>query len=224
MARVLVVEDEPNIADFIRRGLVYKGYEVDTAASGEDALETARERLPDLVILDLMLPGMDGVEVCRRLRAADDVPIIMLTARDALSDKVEGLEAGADDYVTKPFQFAELLARVRAALRRKEARNDAGVISVGDLTIRPLSREVLRNGREVQLSAREYDLLEYLARHAGQVLSKETLFEKVWGYDFEVESDAVKVYVSYLRKKLNADGEPDLIHSIRGVGYIVKAH
>ena len=224
MARVLVVEDEPNIADFIRRGLVYKGYEVDTAASGEDALETARERLPDLVILDLMLPGMDGVEVCRRLRAADDVPIIMLTARDALSDKVEGLEAGADDYVTKPFQFAELLARVRAALRRKEARTDAGVISVGDLTIRPLSREVLRNGREVQLSAREYDLLEYLARHAGQVLSKETLFEKVWGYDFEVESDAVKVYVSYLRKKLNADGEPDLIHSIRGVGYIVKAH
>jgi len=224
MARVLVVEDEPNIADFIRRGLVYKGYEVDTAASGEDALETARERLPDLVILDLMLPGMDGVEVCRRLRAADDVPIIMLTARDALSDKVEGLEAGADDYVTKPFQFAELLARVRAALRRKEARTDAGVISVGDLTIRPLSREVLRNGREVQLSAREYDLLEYLARHAGQVLSKETLFEKVWGYDFEVESDAVKVYVSYLRKKLNAGGEPDLIHSIRGVGYIVKAH
>jgi len=171
-----------------------------------------------------MLPGMDGVEVCRRLRAADDVPIIMLTARDALSDKVEGLEAGADDYVTKPFQFAELLARVRAALRRKEARTDAGVISVGDLTIRPLSREVLRNGREVQLSAREYDLLEYLARHAGQVLSKETLFEKVWGYDFEVESDAVKVYVSYLRKKLNAGGEPDLIHSIRGVGYIVKAH
>jgi two-component system response regulator MprA len=224
MARVLVVEDEPNIADFIRRGLVYKGYEVDTAASGEDALETARERLPDLVILDLMLPGMDGVEVCRRLRAADDVPIIMLTARDALSDKVEGLEAGADDYVTKPFQFAELLARVRAALRRKEARTDAGVISVGDLTIKPLSREVSRNDREVQLSAREYDLLEYLARHAGQVLSKETLFEKVWGYDFEVESDAVKVYVSYLRKKLNAGGEPDLIHSIRGVGYIVKAN
>lgn len=224
MARVLVVEDEPNIADFIRRGLVYKGYDVDTAASGEDALETARERLPDLVILDLMLPGMDGVEVCRRLRAADDVPIIMLTARDALSDKVEGLEAGADDYVTKPFQFAELLARVRAALRRKEARADAGLISVGDLTIRPLSREVLRNGRDVQLSAREYDLLEYLARHAGQVLSKETLFEKVWGYDFEVESDAVKVYVSYLRKKLNAGGEPDLIHSIRGVGYIVKAN
>jgi two-component system response regulator MprA len=177
MARVLVVEDEPNIADFIRRGLVYKGYEVDTAASGEDALETARERLPDLVILDLMLPGMDGV-VCRRLRAADDVPIIMLTARDALSDKVEGLEAGADDYVTKPFQFAELLARVRAALRRKEARTDAGVISVGDLTIKPLSREVLRNGRDVQLSAREYDLLNTLARHAGQVLSKETLFEK----------------------------------------------
>jgi len=223
MTRVLVVEDEQNIADFIRRGLVYKGYDVDVARSGEDALETARERLPDLVILDIMLPGIDGVEVCRRLRAADDLPIIMLTARDAVSDKVQGLESGADDYMTKPFEFDELLARVRAALRRNDAKTVGSLIRVGDLTIRPGGREVYRGERQVDLTAREYELLEFLARRAGQVVSKETLFERVWGYDFEVESDAVKVYVSYLRKKLNAAGEADLIRSVRGVGYILKA-
>jgi DNA-binding response OmpR family regulator len=223
MSRVLVVEDEPDIADFIRRGLTYKGYEVDVTHSGEEALERARDQLPDLVILDLMLPGIDGVEVCRRLRAADEIPIIMLTARDTVADKVNGLEAGADDYVTKPFEFAELLARVRAALRRQQARTGAAVIRVADLVIQPASREVLRGTREVELSAREYDLLEFLARHAGEVVTKETLFEKVWGYDFEVESDAIKVYVRYLRKKLNANGEPDLIHSVRGVGYMLKA-
>lgn len=223
MSRVLVVEDEPDIADFIRRGLTYKGYEVNVAHSGEEALERARDQLPDLVILDLMLPGIDGVEVCRRLRAADEIPIIILTARDTVADKVNGLEAGADDYVTKPFEFAELLARVRAALRRQQAKTGAAVIRVADLVIQPSSREVVRGTREVELSAREYDLLEFLARHAGQVVSKETLFEKVWGYDFEVESDAIKVYVRYLRKKLNASGEPDLIHSVRGVGYMLKA-
>jgi DNA-binding response OmpR family regulator len=223
MSRVLVVEDEPDIADFIRRGLTYKGYEVNVAHSGEEALERARDQLPDLVILDLMLPGIDGVEVCRRLRAADEIPIIMLTARDSVADKVNGLEAGADDYVTKPFEFAELLARVRAALRRQQAKTGAAVIRVADLVIQPSSREVARGTREVELSAREYDLLEFLARHAGEVVSKETLFEKVWGYDFEVESDAIKVYVRYLRKKLNANGEPDLIHSVRGVGYMLKS-
>src|SRR3990170_3053370 len=167
MTRVLVVEDEQNIADFIRRGLVYKGYDVDVARSGEDALETARERLPDLVILDIMLPGIDGVEVCRRLRAADDLPIIMLTARDAVSDKVQGLESGADDYMTKPFEFDELLARVRAALRRNDAKTVGSLIRVGDLTIRPGGREVYRGERQVDLTAREYELLEFLARRAG---------------------------------------------------------
>ena len=223
MSRVLVVEDEPNIAGFIRRGLIYRGYEVDVAHSGQEALETARSQLPDLVILDLMLPDIDGMEVCRRLRAADDLPIIMLTARDAVSDKVEGLEAGADDYVTKPFEFDELLARVRAVLRRKQAKEGGGVLRLADLLVKPVSREVLRGQRQVKLTTREFDLLEFLARHAGEVVSKETLFEKVWGYDFELESDAVKVYISYLRKKLNAAGEPDLIHSVRGVGYILKA-
>ncbi len=222
MARVLVVEDEPNIAEFIRRGLTYKGYEVDVAHTGEEALDLAWERPVDLVILDLMLPGIDGIEVCRRLRAAGDVAIIVLTARDKIDDKVEGLEAGADDYVTKPFAFEELLARVRAALRpRSPAREE--VLKVGDLVIRSASREVRRGDREVKLTAREYDLLEFLARHANTVVSKETIFEKVWGYDYEAESDALKVYISYLRRKLNGEGETDLIHAVRGVGYILKA-
>lgn len=223
MSRVLVVEDEVNIADFIRRGLIYKGYEVDVAHTGEQALASARDHLPDIVVLDLMLPDMDGIEVCRRLRAADDVPIIMLTARDAVSDKVEGLESGADDYMTKPFEFEELLARIKAALRRRGDRAGKEVLRVGDLEVRPASREVTRGGRQIVLTAREFELLEYLARHAGQVVNKETLFERVWGYDFDVESDAIKVYISYLRKKLNAGGEPDLIHAIRGVGYVLKA-
>lgn len=220
MARVLVIEDERDIADFIRRGLVLKGYEVDVAFDGEQGLAVARERMPDLVVLDLMLPGIDGIEACRRLRAVGDVPIIILTARDSVADKVEGLEAGADDYVTKPFAFDELMARVRAALRR---RAPAGaVISVGDLTIRPESREVERGGRAIELTAREFDLLEFLARNEGKVMDKQTIFEKVWGYDFEIESDAIKVYVRYLRKKLNAAGEPDLIRAVRGVGYMLK--
>src|SRR3990170_913123 len=221
MARILVVEDERDIADFIARGLILKGYEVDAAHDGEEALARARERRPDLVVLDLMLPGVDGIEVCRRLRAAGDVPIIILTARDSVADKVRGLDAGADDYVTKPFAFDELLARVRAALRRKA---DAGeVLTVGDLTIRPASREVERGGRAIELTAREYDLLEFLARNAGKVVDKQTIFEQVWGYDFETESDAIKVYVRYLRKKLNAPGEVDLIRVVRGVGYMLKA-
>ena len=222
MARVLVVEDEPNIAEFIRRGLTYKGYEVEVARTGEEALDMAWERPVDLVILDLMLPGIDGIEVCRRLRAAGEVAIIVLTARDKIDDKVEGLEAGADDYVTKPFAFEELLARVRAALRPRFSPREE-VLTVGDLVIRSASREVHRGDREVRLTAREYDLLEFLARHANTVVSKETIFEKVWGYDYEAESDALKVYISYLRRKLNGEGEPDLIHAVRGVGYILKA-
>ncbi len=221
MTRILVVEDEEGIADFIRRGLVLTGYEVDVAYDGETALTAAREQMPDLVILDLMLPGIDGVEVCRRLRAASDVPIVVLTARDAVSDKVQGLDAGADDYLTKPFAFDELLARVRAALRRRAPSEE--VLKVGDLVVRPASRDVERAGRLIELTAREYDLLEFLVRNAGKVVDKQTIFEKVWGYDFEVESDAIKVYVRYLRKKLNGPGEVDLIHAVRGVGYMLRA-
>lgn len=221
MTRILVVEDEEDIADFIRRGLIHKGYEVDVARDGERALDLARDHSPDLVLLDLMLPRMDGVEVCRRLRAAGDVPIIILTARDSVDDKVRGLDAGGDDYVTKPFSFDELLARVRASLRRSAPEGE--LLKVDDLTIWPASREVSRGGRTVELTTREYELLEFLARNAGKVMDKQTIFQRVWGYDFEVEGDAIKVYVRYLRKKLNAAGEPDLIHAVRGVGYILKA-
>lgn len=219
MERLLIVEDEPDIADFIRRGLALKGYEVRVAHTGEEGLSLAREITPDLVILDLMLPGISGIEVCQRLRAAD-IPVIMLTARDSVASKVEGLEAGAEDYLTKPFAFEELLARVRVALRR---RAPTDLITIGDLTVRPQSREVERAGRPIELTAREFDLLELLARNAGKVMEKQTIFERVWGYDFEIESDAIKVYVRYLRKKLNARGEADLIHAIRGVGYMMKA-
>ena len=221
MARILIVEDEPDIADFIGRGLALKGHEVEIARDGQEALARARERAPEVVVLDLMLPGgVDGIEVCRRLRAASDVSIIILTARDSVAEKVRGLDAGADDYVTKPFAFDELLARVRAALRRKAPAGE--VLSVGDVVIRPPSREVERNGRVIDLTAREYDLLEFLARNAGKVMGKQVIFEKVWGYDYEIESDAIKVYVRYLRKKLNAPGERDLIRAVRNVGYMLK--
>ena len=220
MGRILVIEDERDIADFIRRGLALKGYEVDVAFDGEQGLALAHEHAPDAVILDLMLPGLDGIEVCRRLRASGEMPIIILTARDSVAHKVQGLDAGADDYVTKPFAFDELLARIRASLRRKAPAEE--ILAIGNLTIRPSSREVERGGRPVELTAREYDLLECLARNAGKVVDKETIFEKVWGYDFETESDAIKVYIRYLRKKLNAAGEADLIRAVRGVGYILK--
>ncbi len=221
MTRILVIEDDLDIAALIRRGLVYKGYEVDTAPDGEAGLASARDQPPDLVLLDLMIPKVDGVEVCRRLRAGSNVPIIILTARDSVADKIKGLDAGADDYVTKPFAFEELLARVRAALRRNEPTED--VIQVGDLTIRTASREITRGDREIELTAREYDLLLFLARNAGKVMDRNTIFERVWGYSFDVETDTIKVYVRYLRRKLNAEGEKDLIHAIRGVGYMLKA-
>ena len=221
MVRILVIEDDPDIADFIRRGLIYKDYEVEVAHDGQAGLEAARDRPPDLVLLDLMIPKIDGIEVARRLRAGSAVPIIILTARDSVTDKISGLDAGADDYVTKPFAFDELLARVRAALRRKEPAEE--VISVGDLQIRPASREVRRGKRNIELTLREFDLLLLLARNAGKVLDRNTIFERVWGYTFDVESDTIKVYVRYLRRKLNLEGDPDLIHAIRGVGYMLKA-
>lgn len=220
MTRILLIEDEPHIASFLRRGLIYKGYAVDVAERGEDGLILARAAAPDLVILDLGLPDIDGVEVCRRLHETADTPVIMLTARDSVADKVAGLDAGADDYLTKPFAFDELLARVRAAFRR-QPRSEAQ-IRVADLTIRPAAREVTRGARPIELTTREYDLLEFLARHAGQVMTKEQIFTRVWGYDLFDESEAIKVYVRYLRRKLNAEGERDLIHSIRGVGYMLK--
>ncbi|MBN9387220.1 MAG: response regulator transcription factor [Chloroflexi bacterium] len=225
MPKILVVDDEPQINDFLRRGLTYKGFDVAAVSNGEDALNSARDYPPDLVVLDIMLPDMTGYEVCRRLRASGDrnLPILMLTARDALTDKISGLDCGADDYITKPFAFEELLARIRANLRRVEHQNRPNrKLEVGDLVIDPAIREVRRGDRLVELTSREFDLLELLTRHQGQVLTKEIIFERIWGYDNESGIEVIKVYINYLRSKLNAGGKPDMIHSVRGIGYILK--
>ena len=219
--RILVVDDDERLAAVVRDGLARQGYRVEVALDGPAALAATRDHAPDLIVLDLMLPGLDGVEVCRQLRDMHGPPVIMLTARDAVAEKIMGLESGADDYLTKPFVLAELIARVRAVLRRHAPQPEAP-LRVADLTLDRRGRRAWRREREVALTAREFDLLEYLARHAGQVLTHSALLEEVWGYDFAVESNAVKVYVAYLRQKLNAAGEPDLIHAVRGVGYVLR--
>ena len=220
--QILVVDDDPNVLRVMKRGLVYAGYNVDEASTGESALASARDRPPDLVILDVMLPGVDGLEVCRRLRqVSPQLPILLLTARDRVPDRVAGLDAGADDYLVKPFAFDELLARVRALLRRTRAA-EGEVYRYADLTINPATREVRRADRPIELTAREYDLLEFLTRHARQVFSRETIFERVWGSDFMGESNVIDVVVMRLREKLEASGEPRLIQTVRGVGYTLR--
>jgi DNA-binding response OmpR family regulator len=219
--RILVVDDDDQIAAIVRDGLTRTGYRVELAADGPAALAAVRAHPFDLVVLDLLLPGMDGVEVCRRLRTQGGPPVIMLTARDAVAEKIAGLESGADDYLTKPFVLAELVARVRAVLRRHAPRPQAP-LRVADLTLDARGRRAWRGERALELTAREFDLLECLMQHAGQVLTHSVLLEQVWGYDFEGESNAVKVYVAYLRQKLNAAGEPDLIRAVRGVGYVLR--
>jgi DNA-binding response OmpR family regulator len=216
--RILVIEDEQHIASFLRRGLVMQGYEVHIASDGLTGLNTARTEPFDLLLLDLMLPDIDGTEVCRQVRSVRDTPIIVLTARDGLKDRVEGLDAGADDYVTKPFSFAELLARVRATLRRHRTQREAP-LRAGPLEIRPSARTVLVHGRPVELTPREFELLEYLVRHQGDVVGKQELSARVWGFDFETDSHVLPVYIGYLRRKLAAAGAPDMIRSVRGVGY-----
>jgi two-component system response regulator MprA len=219
--RILVVEDDEQIAAIVRDGLTRLGYRVELAADGPAALAAVRAQPCDLVMLDLLLPGMDGVEVCRRLRAGGGPPVIMLTARDAVAEKIAGLDSGADDYLTKPFVLAELVARVRAVLRRHAPRSPVP-LRVADLRLDARGRRAWRGDRVLELSAREFDLLECLMQHAGQVLPHRELLEQVWGDDFEGESNAVKVYVAYLRQKLNAAGEPDLLHAVRGVGYVLR--
>ena len=219
--RILVVEDDDQIAAIVRDGLTRTGYRVELAADGPAALAAVRAHPFDLVVLDLLLPGMDGVEVCRRLRTQGGPPVIMLTARDAVAEKIAGLESGADDYLTKPFVLAELVARVRAVLRRHAPRPQAP-LRVADLTLDARGRRAWRGERALDLTAREFNLLECLMQHAGQVLPHSVLLEQDWGYDFEGESNAVKVYVAYLRQKLNAAGEPDLIRAVRGVGYVLR--
>ena len=221
-ARVLVVDDEPNITDLVALALRYEGFDVQKAGNGRAALTAVAQFKPDLVILDVMLPGLDGLEVCRRLRlASPQLPILLLTARDRVPDRVAGLDAGADDYLVKPFAFDELLARVRALLRRTRT-GEGEVYRYADLTIDPATREVRRRERPVELTAREYDLLEFLTRHARQVFSRETIFERVWGSDFMGESNVIDVVVMRLREKLEADGESRLIQTVRGVGYTLR--
>ena len=218
---ILVVDDDPEIVSFIKRGLIYEGYSVDTAVDGTEALTKARDKEPDLVILDIMMPGLDGVEVSKRLRQASDVPILMLTAKGTVADRVEGLDSGADDYLVKPFAFDELLARVRALLRRRQPR-EGEVLRFSDLSLDTATREVRRGNEIIELTAQEFDLLELLMRHPRQVLIRDRIYERVWGYDFDGESNVIEVYVSYLRSKLEASGKPRLIHTVRGVGYVLK--
>jgi len=220
--RVLVVEDDEEIAQVLQRSLRLEGYEVRVAADGETALDQSAAFNPDLVILDLGLPKLDGMEVARRLRSADDVPILMLTARDALEARVEGLDAGADDYLVKPFERQELLARLRALLRRRPPRGSASVV-VGDLALNPDTHEVSRGGREIDLTQREFELLEYLMRNERIVVPRQRLLEEVWGYDPFATTNTIEVFVSNLRRKLEAGGEARLLHTIRGAGYVLRA-
>jgi len=219
--RILIIEDDEAIVRVLRRSLAYEGYTIDAAFDGETGLTLARDAHPDLVILDWMLPGMDGLEVCERLRGGGNIPILMLTAKDTVQDRVHGLDAGADDYMVKPFQLDELLARVRALLRRTQPER-VPVLSFADLTLDTSTRLAMRKGRSISLTAKEYDLLELFLRHPRQVLTREMIFDRVWGYDFGGESNVLDVYIRYLRQKLELEGEQRLIHTARGVGYVLR--
>jgi len=220
--KILIVEDDPAILKFLGRSLELEGYEVETAADGRTGLEKVAETAPDLIILDWMLPGMDGLEVCRRLRlAGHQLPILMLTARDALIDRVRGLDEGADDYLTKPFETDELLARMRALLRRASPSRPA-VYRFADLILDTGTHQARRGDRVIELTNKEYELLELFMRHPRQVLTRDQIYDRVWGYDFGGESNIIEVYVRYLRQKLEAGGEPRLIHTVRGVGYVLR--
>jgi len=220
--RVLVVDDDPKILSLLRRGLNFAGYAVDLAADGEEALVAARDRPPDVVVLDLMLPGVDGLEVCRRLRLGDaSLPILMLTAKDRVPDRVAGLDAGADDYLVKPFAFDELLARVRALLRRARPL-EGEQLRFADLSLDTLTRDVQRAGQAIELTTKEHELLEFFLRHPRQVLSRDTIFERVWGSDFLGGSNVIDVHVMRLREKLEAGGLPRLIQTVRGAGYSLR--
>ncbi len=220
--RVLVVEDDAEIADVLRRTLRQEGHEVRSAADGVAALEVAEDFVPDLVILDLGLPKLDGVEVCRRLRAESDAPILILTARTQTDDRVEGLDSGADDYLVKPFERKELLARLRALMRRRPPRGTAS-LAVGDLRLNPDTRDVHRGERQIELTNREFELLEYLMRNERLVISRERLLEEVWGYDPMALTNTIDVFISNLRRKLEAEGEPRILHTKRGAGYVIRA-
>lgn len=219
---ILVVEDDRRIRDMLRRGLIFEGYTVECAEDGESALRLAREKMPDGVILDLMLPGIGGLEVCKRLRNASTVPILILTARDAVSDRITGLDAGADDYMVKPFSFEELLARLRALFRRHRMEAAPEFYQFADLTLNSRTHQVFRGQDEIQLTAKEFDLLELFMRHPNLVLTREQIYDHVWEYNFGGESNIIEVYIRYLRAKLEANNRPRLIQTVRGVGYALR--
>jgi two-component system, OmpR family, response regulator MprA len=223
--RVLVVDDEPAVRESIGRSLRFEGYQVETACDGQTALDAVRSRRPDVVVLDVMMPGIDGLEACRRLRITGDrVPVLMLTARRNVGDRVAGLDAGADDYLVKPFALEELLARVRALLRRADPAEpqDRDPLTFADLRLDPVHRTVTRSGRMVDLTRTEFELLAVLLRTANRVVTRSILFTEVWGYDFGTRSNSLDVYIGYLRRKLEAEGETRLVHTVRGVGYVMR--
>ncbi|MEJ2855234.1 MULTISPECIES: response regulator transcription factor [unclassified Saccharothrix] len=225
--RILVVDDDRAVRESLRRSLQFNGYQVDLAGDGQQALEAVVAQRPDAMVLDVMMPRLDGLEVCRRLRSTgDDLPILVLTARDAVSDRVSGLDAGADDYLPKPFALEELLARLRALLRRAaaDAAADPGatVLKFADLELDPNTRDVRRGDRPISLTRTEFALLELFLAHPKQVLTRGRILEDVWGYDFPTSGNALEVYVGYLRRKTEADGEPRLLHTVRGVGYVLR--
>lgn len=223
--RILVVDDDRAVRESLRRSLSFNGYTVDLAVDGMDALEKVAASRPDALVLDVMMPRLDGLEVCRRLRSTgDDLPILVLTARDSVSERVAGLDAGADDYLPKPFALEELLARLRALLRRAgpAAGDDSEAMRFEDLTLDPATREVTRGGRSISLTRTEFALIEMLMANPRRVLSRSRILEEVWGYDFPTSGNALEVYVGYLRRKTEADGEPRLIHTVRGVGYVLR--
>jgi DNA-binding response OmpR family regulator len=219
--RILIVEDEKKVASFVRRALEAEQHTVDVAHDGDTGLARARDGVHDLVILDVMLPGRDGLAVLRALRSAGrDVPVLLLTARGGVADRVTGLDLGADDYLPKPFAVAELLARVRALLRRGTP--VAPILAAADLTLDPATRAVQRGGRKIELTPREYALLEFFLRNKGRVLGRTLIAQHVWGVDFDTFTNVIDVYVNYLRRKIDADAEPKLLHTVRGVGYVLR--
>jgi len=220
--KILIIEDDPSIGKLLRRALLLEGYEARLVQDGPSGLAAFHEENPDLIILDLMLPGIDGIEVCKRVREESEVPILMLTARDTVDDRVLGLDSGADDYVVKPFDIDELLARVRAQLRRAEHKQPKQILEFADLTMDTAARTVRRGNREIELTAREFDLLELFMRHPNQVISRTQIYDEIWDYDFGGESNIIEVYIRYLRTKLESGGEPRLIYTKRGAGYILR--
>ncbi|MGX1805800.1 response regulator transcription factor [Nocardia sp. NPDC055321] len=223
--RILVVDDDRAVRESLRRSLTFNGYTVELAVDGLDALEKTAGQRPDALVLDVMMPRMDGLEVCRRLRSTgDDLPILVLTARDSVSERVAGLDAGADDYLPKPFALEELLARLRALLRRTTVDNSEAseMMSFADLSLDPVTREVLRGDRQISLTRTEFSLLEMLMANPRRVLTRSRILEEVWGYDFPTSGNALEVYIGYLRRKTEAEGEPRLIHTVRGVGYVLR--